>query len=156
MRKKKRKGLTQGGRPMETDTIESKHLAAVAQVDALTSRVSEIEGLLSEAANAVKAAEEARNAAVAEKESLAASLSDAISKVEKLEANTAPAEAQAAAIVAACKADPANVSPAMEATIKEESLSVIERLNALPLGSKERAAFYTANKRAIWKAQAGI
>lgn len=141
---------------MEADTIEAQHLAAVAQVESLNAKVKEIEGLLLEAANAVKAAEAARNAAVAEKETLAASLADALGKVEKLEASTAPAEAQAAAIVAACKADPANVSPAQEAKAKEESLSVLERLNALPLGSKERAAFYNANKRAIWKAQAGI
>lgn len=141
---------------MEADTIESQHLAAVAQVESLNAKVKEVEGLLAEAANAVKVAEEARNAAVAEKESLAASLADALAKVEKLEAATAPAEAQAAAIVAACKADPVNVSPAMEAKAKEESLSVLERLNALPLGSKERVAFYNANKRAIWKAQAGI
>lgn len=150
-------GLTQGGiSQMEADTIESKHLAAVAQVDSLNAKVKEVEGLLTEAANAVKVAEEARNAAVAEKEALAASLADALAKVEKLEASTAPAEAQAAAIVAACKADPANVSPVQEAAAKEESLSVLERLNALPLGSKERAAFYASNKKAIWKAQAGI
>lgn len=141
---------------MESDTIETQHLAAVAQVESLNAKVKEVELLLSEAANAVKASEESRNAALAEKESIAASLADALAKVEKLEASTAPAEAQAAAIVASCKADPANVSPAMDAAVQEKTLPILERLNALPLGSKERAAFYTANKRAIWKAQAGI
>lgn len=141
---------------MEADTIEAQHLAAVAQVESLNAKVKEVEGLLVEAANAVKAADEARNAALAEKETVAASLKDALARVEKLEAATAPAEAQAAAIVAACKADPANVSPAMDAKVQEETQPILQRLNALPLGSKERAAFYTANKRAIWKAQAGI
>lgn len=145
-------GLTEGGKPMEAETIEAKHLAAVEQINTLTAKVSEVEALLTEAANAVKVAEEARNAALSEKETLAANLADALAKVEKLEEAAKPVEAQAAAIVASCKADPANVSPAADAAASAP-VSVIEQLNALPVGSKARADFFNANKKAIWAAR---
>lgn len=143
-------GLTQGGKQMESETIEARLTAANAVVESLNSKISESDKLLSEAAIALKSAEEAKAKAESENAANAAALVDALARIEKLEAVAAPAETQAAAIVAACKADPVNVSPAAESTAK--TLTVLEQYNALPAGSKARLDFYKANKKAIWAA----
>lgn len=145
-------GLTARGKKMEAETIEARLNAANAAVESLNAKVADSDKMLAEAAVELKAAHEAKAAAEAQNAANAAALADALARIEKLEASNKPAEVQAAAIVAACKSEPVNVSPASEEGSKP--LSIVEQYNALPVGSKERLAFYAANKKAIWAANA--
>lgn len=139
-KKKKRMTLEQLNASLvsELETIKleaSGNVNKLAEAEKLlaevTSKLNEFETLKAEHANALS------------------SLQDALVKIANLEATAAPATAQAAAIVAACSADPATISPDVVIASEKED-DVVAQWKALPEGSKERAAFFKANKQAIF------
>jgi hypothetical protein len=129
----------------ELNTLKVEAASAVA-------KLGDTEKLLAEATAAVVALDTLK----AEHANTVKALEEATAKVAALEAAAAPAAAQAAAVVAACGVDPAAISPETpEAPAAAKEATVLDRWQALPVGSKERAAFFKANKTAIHMALMG-
>lgn len=129
----------------ELNTLKVEAASAVA-------KLGDTEKLLAEATAAVVALDTLK----AEHANTVKALEEATAKVAALEAAAAPAAAQAAAVVAACGVDPAAISPeAPEAPAAAKEATVLDRWQSLPVGSKERAAFFKANKTAIHMALMG-
>ena len=121
--------------------------AAKVEASAISTKLSETEKLLVEATGIVSAFE----ALKADHAKVTASLEEAVAKIAALEAAAVPAHAQAAAIVASCGAEPATITPEVPAEAAAPiKASIVERWKALPEGSKERDAFFKANKQAIF------
>jgi hypothetical protein len=141
--------LTPTGLKMEQVeiTIEARALAAEAKVAELTAAAESAASLLTEAKSEVEAAFKARDEAKAAAVEIEARLMQAEARVAELEKATAPAAAQAAAIVAACSAEPANVTPAVVNEAPARELSAFEKWQTL--SGAERTAYFEKNKPAI-------
>lgn len=139
--------LTPGGYEMEAvDTIEARFATSEAKVLELSATLESANALLTEAkaevAKAITEKEEAQAKAVA----FEAKVSELEAKIAELEKASAPVAAQAAAIVAACSAEPATVTPAVVAEPKKEERPIDKWRS---LSGAERTAYFEANKAAI-------
>lgn len=157
---RKQAKLTTKGKQMKPDTIETLNAALTAKAETLsveiataTKALADSEALLSAAKVELAGFEAFKTAAAAEKAQLTKALAEATEKLAKLETDNKSVEAKAAAIVAACSADPASVSPAPEA-VAGPTGDILTKYNSLK--GAERIEFFKQNKQAIWRATAGL
>lgn len=141
--------LTGSGLKMEQVeiTIEARAIEAEAKVAELTAAAEQAASLLTEAKTEVEAAFKARDEAKAAAVELEARLMQAEAKIVELTKAAAPAAAAAAAIVASCSADPANVTPAVSTESPARELTALEKWQSL--SGAERTAYFEKNKAAI-------
>lgn len=145
---------------MKADTLETLNAALTTKVETFaveiaskTKALEESEALLTAAKVELASFESFKASATAEKEQLTQALAEATQKLALLETENKSVEAKAAAIVAACSADPAAVSPALEG-VAGPSGDILAKYNSLK--GAERVEFFKANKQAIWRASAGL
>lgn len=157
---RKQSKLTTKGKQMKPETLETLNAALTAKAETLSVEIAttkqalaDSEALLSAAKVELAGFEAFKTAAAADKEKLTKALAEATEKLAKLETDNKGVEAKAAAIVAACSADPAAVSPAPEG-VAGPSGDILAKYNSLT--GAERIEFFKQNKQAIWKASAGL
>lgn len=150
--RRKAEQLTALANKSETDmTLEQSHAALKAEFESIKveaaanlAQLAEAQKALSEIATISTERDTLKNEVAA----LAAALKEAAEKVAALEQSAKPVAAQAAAIVAACSADPAAISPDIS-NKASDTRSIAEQYDALE--GAARLAFYKAHKAELDK-----